>query len=124
VPGRPRVLLADDHAGVIKVLRRILADECDLVGTVGDGSEVADAAARLHPVVSVVDVNLPNVNGLDACREITRVNPQAKVIMITAMVDEAIKDAALAAGAIAFVHKSAAPDDLIAAIKQAWRETT
>ena len=105
-------------------MTRVLSAECDVVGTVADGSEVAPAAARLHPVVSVVDVNLPHVNGLDACREITRNNSSAKVIMITAMADDAIRDAALAAGAFAFVHKSAAPDDLIAAIARAWSETT
>jgi DNA-binding NarL/FixJ family response regulator len=124
VPSRPRVLLADDHVGVLKALSRVLSAECDVVETIGDGSEVPAAAARLHPVVSVVDVNLPNINGLDACREITRNNPGAKVIMITAMVDDAIRSAAMAAGAFGFVHKSAAPDDLIAAIKQAWIETT
>jgi DNA-binding NarL/FixJ family response regulator len=124
VPGRPRVLLADDHLGVIKVLSRILSAECDVVGTVANGSDVASAAEKHHPVVSVVDVNLPNVNGLDACREITRNNPRAKVIMITAMADDAIKEAALAAGAFGFLHKSAAPDDLIAAIKEAWMQTT
>jgi DNA-binding NarL/FixJ family response regulator len=124
VRSRPRVLLADDHVGVLKAFSRVLSAECDVVETVGDGSVVAAAAARLHPVVSVVDVNLPNVNGLDACREITRNNPRAKVIIITAMVDDAIKNAAMAAGAFGFVHKSAAADDLIAAIKQAWSETT
>jgi DNA-binding NarL/FixJ family response regulator len=122
VPGRPRVLLADDHGGVVTILSRILSVECEIVGTIADGGEVAAAAARLEPVVSVVDVNLRNVNGLVACREITRNNPRAKVIMITAMVDDAIRDAALAAGAFRFVHKSAASDDLVAAIKQAWTE--
>ena len=47
----------------------MLALECDVVGVVADGSEVAAAAARLQPVVIVVDLNLPNVSGLDACRQ-------------------------------------------------------
>jgi CheY-like chemotaxis protein len=54
----------------------------------------------------------------------TSVNRRAKVIMITAMVDEAVKEAAVAAGAFGFVQKPAAPDALIATIKQAWLETT
>jgi DNA-binding NarL/FixJ family response regulator len=63
MPTRPRVLLADDHPGVVKALQRMLSLECDVVGVVADGSEVAEAAARLQPVVIVVDLNLPNVTG-------------------------------------------------------------
>ena len=71
MPTRPRVLLADDHPGIVKALGRLLSFECDVVGTVSDGSAVAEAADTLQPVVVVVDVNLPNVNGLDVCREIS-----------------------------------------------------
>ena len=83
MPTRPRVLLADDHPGVARALSRLLSFECDVVGVVGDGCEVADAAARLQPVV-VLDVNLPNVNGLDVCRQITQDSPRARVIVINA----------------------------------------
>ena len=57
---------------MVKALERLLALECDVVGVVADGSEVATAAARLHPVVTVVDLNLPNVSGLEECRRIRR----------------------------------------------------
>ena len=80
-----------------------------------------DAAARLHPVVIVLDLNLPDVSGLDVCRQVTRNNPLAKVIVITAMADDAVRDEALAAGASGFVHKSAA-NDLIATIQRVWAE--
>ena len=116
---RPRVLLADDHRGVAKALSRTLAIECDVVGVVADGSEVMAAAARLGPVVVVVDVNLPNVNGLDICRQLTRDNPRARVIVISAMIDDGITEAALAAGASSFVHKTAG-NALVAAIQRAW----
>ena len=119
MPDRPRVLLADDHAGVAKALSRALAVECDVVGVVADGSEVVAAAARLAPVVVVVDVNLPNVNGLDVCRRLTQENPRARVIVISAMIDDGITEAALAAGAASFVHKTAG-HALVAAIRQAW----
>jgi len=121
---RPRVLIADDHAAVAKALSRLLSFECDVVGVAGDGSEVADAAARLQPVVVVLDVNLPNVNGLEICREITRNHPRARVILMTAMIDEAIMKAARSAGASSFFDKSAMGDDLVVAIKQAWTEAT
>ena len=116
---RPRVLLADDHHGVAKALSRTLAVECDVVAVVADGSEVMAAAARLEPVVVVVDLNLPNVNGLDICRQLIQGNPRARVIVISAMIDEGITEAALAAGAASFVHKSAG-NALVAAIRQAW----
>jgi two-component system response regulator DevR len=120
--GRPRVLIADDHEAVAKALTRLLSFECDVVGIAGDGSEVAAAAAKLQPVVVVLDVNLPNVNGLDVCREITRNHPRARVILITAMIDDAIMKAALSAGASSFFDKSAMGDELVLAIKRAWTE--
>lgn len=121
---RPRVLLADDHPGVARALSRLLSFECDVVGVVGDGCEVADAAARLQPVVVVLDVNLPNVNGLDVCRQIIRDNPRARVIVISAMIDAALARAARQAGASVFFDKTSMGDELVLAIKQVWRETT
>ena len=123
MPTRPRVLLVDDHPGVAKAIGRALAPECDVVGVVADGHEVADAAARLQPVVIVVDLNLPNMSGLDVCRQITQNNPLVKVIVITAMTDDAFRDEALAAGASGFFQKSAA-GDLIGAIRRIWTEST
>jgi len=120
MPTRPRVLLADDHPAMAKALGRVLEHDCDVVGVVTDGSEVADAAARLDPVVVVVDVNLPHVNGLDVCRDIVRHNPRAKVIVITGMMDDSIRSEALAAGASGFLHKLAAGNELVGAIRQAW----
>ena len=119
---RPRVLLADDHPGVAKAFVRLLSFECDVVGVVADGSEVAEAAARLQPVVSVVDLNLPNLNGLDVCRQIRQTNPRAKVILVTAMDDERIQADALAAGASGFFSKLAAGNELIEAIRRVWAE--
>jgi DNA-binding NarL/FixJ family response regulator len=119
---RPRVLLADDHPGMVKTLERILSIECDVLGVVADGSEVAAAAARLHPVVTIVDVNLPHVNGLDACRSILQINPHAKVIVLTALFDDAIRAEALSAGASGFFSKLTATTDLIDAIRSAWAE--
>jgi DNA-binding NarL/FixJ family response regulator len=116
-------MLVDDHPGFVKALGRVLSPECDVVGVIADGREVADAAARLHPVVIVLDVNLQNVSGLDVCRQITQNNPQVKIIVITALADDAIRDEALAAGASGFFHKFAA-DELIDAIRRMWTEWT
>jgi DNA-binding NarL/FixJ family response regulator len=123
VPTRPRVLLVDDHPGIVQALSRVISAECDVVGVVADGREVADAAARLHPVVIVVDLHLPNVSGLEVCRQITQNNPRAQIIVISAMADDSIRDEALAAGASAFFYKSAA-HELVLAIRRIWTEST
>src|SRR5258705_12506442 len=116
MPGRPRVLVADDHPGVVKALSRLLSFECDVVGEIGNGSEVADAAAALQPVVVVLDINLPNVSGLDACRQITSDTPHATVIVISAMTDEAITLETELAGAAGFFNKGGLGDELVLAI--------
>jgi len=105
LPKRPRVLLAEDNAEMAKALGRLLALDCDVVGTVPDGSAAVEAAQRLQPDVIVLDVNLPGVNGLEACRQITRVNPDAKVIVVTAMEDSEIRQRSFELGASAFVSK-------------------
>ena len=104
---RPRVLLAEDHPGVAKAVCRVLALDCDVVGSVADGSAVLEAAQRLQPDVIVVDLNLPNVNGLEACRQITQVNPEAKVIVFSAMNDPDVRQRSFEVGASAFVSKTA-----------------
>jgi DNA-binding NarL/FixJ family response regulator len=122
VPTRPRVLLVEDHPGVGQALAGALSAGCDVVGVIADGRAVADAAARLVPVVIVVDLNLPNVTGLDVCRHVTQNNPRVKVIVITAMTDDTLREEALAAGAAGFFDKSAV-DELIAAISRIWTES-
>ena len=123
MPGRPRVLLVDDHPGIVRALSRLLSTDCDVVGVMADGREAADAAARLQPVVIVVDLNLPDVSGLDVCRQINHNNPRVKVIVISARIDEAIRDEARAAGASGFFEKSAA-NELVVAIRRLWTEWT
>ena len=122
MPTRPRVLLVEDHPAVRKLLVRLLSQGCDVVDVIADGREVADAATRLQPVVIVMDLNLPGANGLDVCRKITQENPDAKIVVITAMADDAIRDEVLAAGASSFVHKSSL-SELTVAIRRLWTET-
>ena len=118
LPKRPRVLLAEDHPGVAKAVCRVLALDCDVVGSVADGSAVLEAAQRLQPDVIVVDLNLPNVNGLEACRRITHVNPEAKVIVFSAMDDPAVTQRCFEVGASAFVYKGAGDGALLSTVKR------
>jgi len=112
---RPRVLLADDYPDMVTAVSRLLALDCEIVGSVADGSALLEAAQRLRPDVIVLDVNLKNFHSLEACREITRVNPEMKVIVFTAMDDPNVSKAFFEAGASAFISKLAS-DDLLATI--------
>ena len=115
---RPRVLLAEDHPAVAKAVCRMLSLDCEVVETVADGSAVLEAAQRLQPDVVVVDLHLPSVNGLEACRQITQVNPDAKVIVFSAWNDPDVKQRSFDVGASAFVGKGASDGDLLSTIKR------
>jgi DNA-binding NarL/FixJ family response regulator len=117
LPRRPRVLLADDYPDIVKAVSRLLAMDCEIVGSVADGSALLETARRLQPDVIVLDVNLPNVHSLQACREIMRVHPEMKVIMFTVTDDPNAGEAFIEAGASAFVSKLAS-GELLSTIKR------
>ena len=104
LPKRPRVLIAEDHPGVAKAICRLLALDCDIVGNVADGRTVLEATQRLQPDVVVVDLNMPHVHGLDVCRQIKQDNPDARVVVFSAMNDPDIRQRSVV-GASAFVCK-------------------
>ena len=116
---RPRVLLADDYAGLLSAWRRLLEPSCDVVGCVGDGRALLEAADTLAPDVVIADLSMPEVNGLEACRHIKHASPQTKVILVTAGGDPWVARAAFRAGASGFVLKHSAADDLLLAIHTA-----
>ena len=72
---RPRVLLADDHPSLLTALKRLLAPDCDVVGSVTDGAAALAETTRLQPDVVVLDVFMPGLDGLEVCRAITHTNP-------------------------------------------------
>jgi DNA-binding NarL/FixJ family response regulator len=113
---RPRVLLADDYVGLLTAWRRLLEPSCDVVGTVRNGRALLDAAMALTPDVVVADLSMPEVGGLEACKQIKQTRPETKVILVTAGGDEWVARAAFRAGASGFVLKHAA-DDLLTAIQ-------
>ena len=121
---RPRVLLADDYAGLLTAWRRLLEPSYDVVGCVRDGRALLDAASTLAPDVVIADLSMPEVNGLDACRQIAQASPQTKVILVTAGGDQWVARAAFRAGASGFVLKHTAADDLLVAIQTALRGET
>ncbi len=119
---RPRVLVADDHPGMAKAVCRLLSVDCEVVGSVADGSALLEAVQRLQPDVVVLDVNLPNIHGLEACRQITQLYPEMKVIVFTAMNDPEIRQRSFAVGASAFICKLDLVDDLLSAVTRLFVE--
>lgn len=112
------MLLAEDHPAVSTAVCRVLSLDCDVVETVADGSAVLEAAQRLKPDVIVVDLNLPNVNGLEVCRQITQAVPEAKVIVFSAWKDPDVQQRSFEVGASAFVGKGAGNGALLATVKR------
>jgi len=121
---RPRVVLADDYAPLLVSWRRILDASCDIVDAVADGREVLAAVKAHHPDVVVLDIAMPDVNGLVACRELKADFPGIGVVLVSAFDDAAFQQAADAAGASAFVVKSVAADELERAIEHAFGGTS
>lgn len=113
---RPRVLLADDDAGILNAFERLLTPSCDVVGCVTDVGALFDAASRLQPDVIVVDLFMPTHEGLETCRQLKEVIPHAKIVVVTGAVDRSTRTNALNAGASAFVSKMQAADELLPAI--------
>lgn len=118
-PHRPRVLLADDYEPLLTAWRRLLEPSCEVVGAVCDGRALLAAAIALVPDVIVADLAMPEMNGIEACREIRQIVPNAKIVVVTAGGDEWIARAAFRAGASAFVLKHSAADDLLTAVHSA-----
>src|SRR5580698_4422348 len=81
--GRPRVLLADDHTMVVEALRKLLEPEFEIVGTVSDGRTLVTVAPNLKPDVIVVDIGMPLLSGMEAGRELKRLIPRTKLIVLT-----------------------------------------
>jgi DNA-binding NarL/FixJ family response regulator len=113
---RPRVLLADDHQMLLDALKGILEPRCDVVGTVGDGRALLEAAAKLQPEIIVLDIAMPRLNGLDAARHLKRTMPKVKLIFMTMNEDPDLVGEAFRAGASGFLLKQAAAFELTEAI--------
>ena len=121
---RTRVLLADDHAIVAEGLATLLKSHFDLVGTVGDGSELIDAARQLQPDVVVADIAMPVLSGLEALRRLKTARSDAKVIFLTMHADANLASEAFRAGARGYVLKQSAGEELIAAIREVLQGRT
>jgi len=114
-----RILLADDHEIVRRGLCSLLRaqPEWEVCGEAGDGREAVEKAQSLRPDVVILDIGMPNLNGLEATRQILKANPQIKVLILTLHDSDQVVRDILDAGARGFLLKSDAARDLIAAVE-------
>jgi len=112
------IVVADDHAIVREGLRALLSavQGYELIGTASTGAEAVRAAVTLRPDVLVMDIQMPDTTGIEATREISRVAPSVAVLILTMFDDDESVFAAMRAGALGYVLKGAAPDEMIRAI--------
>ena len=115
---RARILLADDHVLMADALKSVLAPYYDVVGTVNDGRSLLVAAESLKPDLIVVDIGMPQLNGLDATRQIKRLLPRVKVIVVTMNEDSGLVAEAFRAGAMGYLLKYSAAHELLQAIQE------
>ncbi len=113
-----RILLAEDHVLVRKGIHSLLSEEADIavVGEASTGFEAVRSAEKLLPDIVLMDINMPDLNGLEATRQIRKLLPAVKVIMLTMYKNEEYVLQTLQAGAVGYLLKQSIPSELITAI--------
>jgi DNA-binding NarL/FixJ family response regulator len=114
-----RILIVDDHAVVRRGVRSLIESQpgWEISGEAATGREAVDLAGRLQPDIVVMDLSLPELNGLDATRQILKESPRSEILVLTMHHSEELARSALQAGARGYVLKSDADQSLIAAIE-------
>ena len=116
-----RLLLVDDHAVIRTGLRMLLGNEADveIIGEAGTGHEAMEAVRMMDPDVVLMDIGLPDISGIEATRSIRAAHPRTAVVALTIHEDEEYFFKMLDAGALGYVPKRAAPEELLTAIRAA-----
>ena len=118
-----RLMLADDHRMLREGLRRSLSDEgFDVVGEASGGEEAVRLATDLQPDVILMDVTMPDVDGVEATRRIHQTQPEIRIVMLTMHADQSVIAEALRAGASGYLVKDCSTDEIADAVRQAASE--
>ena len=120
------VLICDDYAAIRALLNTIISRNPALhvVGEAADGNEAVEKARLLQPDVILLDLAMPNHNGLDALPRLRRVCPEARIIVFSAFADGLAAGQVIALGAVGYLEKGADPETIVAAIHQALQQTS
>jgi DNA-binding NarL/FixJ family response regulator len=117
-----RIVIADDHEIVRQGLKMLLEnDGCEVVGEYSSGREAVEGVAGARPDVAVMDISMPELNGVEATQQITKQQPDAKVIILTMHDSEELARRVLEAGARGYVLKSDAARDLANAVRSVMK---
>lgn len=121
-----RVLIADDHEIVRKGLRSVLEaqKECEVVGEAADGRQAITLVKDLNPDIVILDISMPMLNGLEATRQILKIRPQTKVLILTMHESDPLIRDVLDAGARGYILKTDAGRDLVTAVESLRRNKT
>jgi DNA-binding NarL/FixJ family response regulator len=115
---KPKVLIADDHILVAEGVEKLLEHNFELVGRVADGRALVRAVEKDRPDIALVDIALPLLNGLDACRQIKKAAPEVKLLILTMHAEQYFVTEAFRAGVSGYVLKQSAAEELMLAIKE------
>lgn len=111
------VLVADDAALMRMILRDILGSEGYAVSEAVNGRDAVERYSKIRPDVVILDITMPELDGLDATREILRRDPAARVIIVSAQLHSDVREQALAAGAADFIAKPFLPQRLLSSVR-------
>ena len=114
-----RILLADDHPHFPEFVESLLETSFEIVGKVGDGQALLEAAAKLNPDVIVTDISMPFLNGIEAAEQLRGTGCNARIIFLTVHSDPDFVRICLATGAFGYITKPRVAIDLIPAIREA-----
>lgn len=121
---KPRLLLADDHALIVEAFTKLLEAEFEIVGTVTDGLALLKKAPELKPDVVILDLSMPKLNGMDAGKQLKKILPLTKIIVLTMSEDFEFAAQALRHWASAYLLKKSAGSELIRAIRDVLKGRT
>jgi DNA-binding NarL/FixJ family response regulator len=115
---RPHIVIADDHTFMADACKKLLEPKYDVVATVGDGRALVRIAATLKPQVIIIDIGMPLLNGLDAGHQVKQLLPSVKLVFLTMNTDPVLAAEAFRRGASAYLLKTCAASELIAAVRE------
>jgi DNA-binding NarL/FixJ family response regulator len=116
---RPRIIVADDHDAMLDIVLSLLQQEFEVVGTVNNGLDLIREAHRLQPDVIVLDITMPELNGIEAAHKIHEAGLMARLVFLTVHEQSSFVNACFDEGALGYVAKSRLRTDLIPAIRDA-----